>query len=77
MQLRRDGDALVTDVEAIEVSTNPRVAASFWHTIGEHQENNYSAATVSLQRAIKDSDPASVLCVVTTTSCFAPRVPDE
>jgi len=26
---------------------------------------------------LRDNDPASILCVCTTTSCFAPRIPDR
>lgn len=46
VQLKREGDALVTD-------------------------------TAALAAVLAQHPAESILCVVTTTSCFAPRVPDE
>ena len=31
----------------------------------------------AVERQIKDLGPENVVCIMTTTSCFAPRIPDR
>ena len=43
--------------------------------VSEGDELRTDLATVEKQ--IKDLSPENVVCVMTTTSCFAPRIPDR
>ena len=41
------------------------------------EEDELRTDLAGVERQIKDLGPENVVCIMTTTSCFAPRTPDR